>query len=133
MRRFQQFKTLFCRSFLLSNMKICYPRRNHKALIIVLKRLFLVHFALYFHLGRITNLNVWYKQTSIEFNLNSVNPSQIVVKPFKSPEILKNSIKRNKLLPIASHMLYHILTLDFLRYDGRWGGGMVERPHATHR
>jgi len=31
MRRFQHFKTLFCRSLLLSNMQICYHRRKYKA------------------------------------------------------------------------------------------------------
>ena len=35
MRRYQIFKTLFCRSLLLSNMHICYSRRKCKAKTII--------------------------------------------------------------------------------------------------
>jgi len=81
MRRFQHFKTLFCKSLLLSNMQICDPRRKYKAKTIFfkfLKRSFLDHFA--FHKK---------KQ-----NTKSLDPYHIVVKPFKILKILKVSVKR---------------------------------------
>ena len=41
MRRFPTSKIFFCRSLLFSNMQICYPRRKHKTIIIVLEWLLL--------------------------------------------------------------------------------------------
>ena len=110
MRRFQYFKTLFCRSLLL-NMQICYPRRKYEAKPVVSKLSFLGFKNASFWLvlpyiftqdnkfACLIKVNFYIE---IEYHFQSLDPSQIVVKPFKSLKILKVTIKRILLLLIAN-------------------------------
>ena len=67
---------------------ICYPRRIYKACLI--------------------------KQTSTESNFKSLDPSQTVVKPFKSLKILKVSVKRIMDISHCNAKVLLVLTIKSL-------------------
>ena len=83
-------------------MQICYPRRKYetKTIVFWFNNSFWFVFALYFHLG--LQICMIAKSKILHNTILNCWTLQIVVKPFKSLKLLKVSVKRIKLLSIAS-------------------------------
>ena len=129
MRRFQPFKTLFCRNFLLSNMQICYPRRKYTAKTIFgfLKRQYFVLFLPYIFtqdyefacLIKANFYKIHFKIVILDFR-----------KPFKNLKILTVCVKLIQLLPIASRKQGWIV---FIKKNDRFVMNTTTKKRETKR